>query len=337
MRKRYLLRFTPLESYFLGGENTFRVDERSKYFAISRSVPTATTILGTLRYILLEQNGALNTDGKYTPEQQQICNALIGPKSYCVGGENDFGKLQGVSPIFLTDGREFYIKTPQNCKASCIHTQYQAMAFREKKYATSFGCGIRFPLPEDYSTKDTVSEQSYMRLSDGKIVGDLFMPITKVGIAKSKQSNAFFKKTYFSLKNGFSFAVIAEFDADISIHDTFCHMGREKSAFLLQATETDMNIEQMIRDALAARTTSGFYYVFGDTFVQKAVSYSDFAMLQTEYVRMLRSQVKNNALNVTCSNAFYQLIRSGSVFYGDDLQNDFETHLGYNKIIKIEV
>jgi len=337
MRKKYLLRFTPLEPYFLGGENTFRVNQRSKYFAASLPVPSATTVLGTLRYLLLELNGALNSDGKYTPQQQQVCDALIGPKSYCVGGENKFGKLLSVSPVFLTDGEAFYIKTPLNCKVACLQTNYQAMELGQQQYATSFGCSLRFPLPGNYSAKDTVSEQSYMRLSDGKILNDLFLPVTKVGITKGKPDQAFFKKTYYSLKKGFSFAVIAEFDGDLSAENTFCHMGREKSPFLLQATETDLDIESEIKVSLAARSGTAFYYVFGDTFVQDPFSYSDFALVQTAYVRMLRSDIRNQALNVTCSDAFYQLLRAGSVLYGDDLHNGFETNMGYNKIINIEV
>lgn len=337
MSKKYLLRFTPLEPYFLGGENTFRVDERNKYFASSLLIPTATTILGALRYALLELTGTLNTNGKYTQLQKQTCDALIGPKSYCVGGENTFGKIKSISPVFLTDGEAFYVKTPLNCKASCIQTQYQAMELSQERYNTSYGNSIRFPVAGEYSTKDTVSDQSYMRLSDGKIFDDLFLQEERVGIAKSKHDKAFFKKTYILLKEGFSFAAIAEFEEDTPIRNTFCYMGREKSAFLLQAAETDIDIEAEIRTSLLKRTTTPFHYVFGDTFVQEEQSYSDFALLQTAYVRMLQSNIESSVLKVTCVNEFFQLIRAGSVLYADDIRNSFETNFGYNKIIKVEV
>ena len=337
MHKKYLLRFTPLEPYFLGGENTFRVDERSKYFISSLLVPSATTILGTLRYVLLEQTGMLRPNGKYTPEQKLACDALIGAQSYCVGGENAFGKLKSISPIFLTDGEALYIKTPQNCKAACTQMTYQAMELSQHRYATSCGSSIRFPLTDDYSAKKPVSDQSYMRLSDGKIFGDLFLREERTGISKSKPDKAFFKKAYISLKEGYSFAVIAEIEADVPLHNTICYMGREKSAFLIQVEETELDIEAEIRSALSARTTTAFYYVFGDTFLEKEVSYSDFAMLQTTHVRMLQSKVESSTLKVTCVNDFYPLVRAGSVLYADDLHNSFETNFGYNKIIEVEV
>lgn len=336
MNKKYLLRFTPLEPYFLGGENTFRVDERSRYYANSLLIPTASTILGALRYMLLEQTGNLNANGKYTDAQKQVCDALIGPGSYCVGGANTFGKIKSISPVFLTDGREFYIKTPQNCQSACTQTQYRALTLGQQRYTTSFGSTIRFPLSGEYSSKHTVSEQSYMRLSDGKILCDLFQSIDRAGISKGKLENAYFKKTYTSLRSGFGFAVIAEFEEDISIRDTFCYMGRERSAFLLQATETDMDIEARIRACLAPRTDTSFYYVFGDTFVEQDITYTDFALLQTAYTRMLRSRI-GSSLQITCTSEFYQLVRAGSVLYADDLRNGFETDFGYNRIIKIEV
>lgn len=337
MCKKYLLRFTPLEPYFLGGENTFRVDEANRYFASSLPVPTASTIIGALRYMLLELTGTLNTDGRYTDEQKAACDAVIGPKSYRVGGDNNFGKLLSVSPVFLTDGKDFYIKTPRNCKSSCTETQYQAIALSTERYTTSFATPIRLPLAGEFSAKNTVSDQSYMRLSDGLIFNDLFLQVEKVGISKAKLDKAFFKKAYISLKEGFSFAVIAEFEDDVLVQDTFCYMGRERSVFLLKAEPTDISIEEEIQTALAARTNTTFYYVFGDTFVQEQPTFSDYAMFQTAHVRILQSKIERSTLRVTCANEFYHLIRAGSICYADDIRNNFENNYGYNKIIKVEV
>lgn len=337
MSKKYLLRFTPLEPYFLGGENTFRVDERNKYYASSLLIPTASTIIGTLRFTLLELAGVLNTDGKYTAEEKRICDLLIGAGSYSVGRPNSFGKIKSISPVFLSDGKDIYIKTPQNCKASCVGDHYMAIELSQERYCTSFENPIRLPLPGEYSVKSTVSEESYMRLFDGKIVTDLFSWVERVGIAKAKSDKAFFKKRYVSLKKGFSFAVVADLEDDVPLRETFCHMGREKAAFLLSAEETDIDIDLEIQTALSSRTNTAFNYAFGDTFVFENQTFSDFAMLQTVYVRMLRSRVEGDALKVTCANDFYQLMRAGSVFYADDIQSGAETNYGYNRIIKIEV
>lgn len=337
MTKKYLLRFTPIEPYFLGGENTFRADETSKYYATSLFVPTATTIIGTLRYTLLKLCGVLNINGKYTEAEKQVCDALVGATSYTVGGNNDFGKIKSISPLFLMQGDDIYIKTPLNCKTDSNQSHYRAIRLGQQRYLTSFGTTIRFPLEEEYSTKQTVSDQSYMRLSDGAIVNDLFGQVERAGISKSKVDKAYFKKTYTSLKEGFSFAVVAEIEEDVPVRDTICHMGREKSVFLLHAQETDLDIEAQIKSSLARCTDDTFYYVFGDTFVLDGYTYSDFAMVRTEHIRMLQTQYTNNALKITCINRFHQIIKSGSVFYGDDACNDTQTQYGFNKIIKIEV
>ncbi len=334
MSRKYLVRFTPIEPYFFGGENTFRVEEKNKYYSSSLLIPSASTILGTMRYILLEQNGLLNTNRRYTNEEKEKCSALIGPHSYNARGSNSFGKIKSVSPLFLTDGKDFYVKTPLNCKSKSIKTQYEPITLSSVGFETSFG-STRFPAEEEFKSKNKVEANSYTRLSDKKIFNNLFLPYEKVGVAKAKNDEAFFKKKYFVLKDGFSFAIVVELEDDVVLENSLCYMGREKSAFILNVEETLVNIEKEISSSLGSVAEEGFFYFFGDTIVAEAATYSDFAMVDTENIRMLQTKTHKEILTTTCITEFYQVIKAGSVTYAQDIKNDNDTSYGFNKIIKI--
>lgn len=51
---KYLIKLRPLEPYFFGDENTFRIGEENRYYISSILTPAASIILGTFRYELLK-------------------------------------------------------------------------------------------------------------------------------------------------------------------------------------------------------------------------------------------------------------------------------------------
>ena len=64
---RYLLRFTPLEPYFFGNERGLKYpgnksQYQNLYFVRSENTPSQTTILGTLRFLVLQANGRSAND-----------------------------------------------------------------------------------------------------------------------------------------------------------------------------------------------------------------------------------------------------------------------------------
>lgn len=354
---KYLIRLTPLEPYFFGGENTFRIKEKNKYYISSLICPSAATIIGMLRYEILKQSGALRTDGKYTRAEKEKCNELVGESSYKVGQKNNFGKLKGITPVFLMNGEDAYIKTPLNHKAN--QTQYTPIVLDDEPYETSDG-EIRVPKEGEFKAKDTVGEDSYFNIRNREINKHIFKYVEKTSNAKAKNEEAFFKKKFCMLSKGFSFAVVADIDEIESANDTsnigreksllfhtsgeepyhdICYMGREKSAFSIQVKAMDFDIENKIKNALKGTVQQEFYYVFGDVFLKEPLKYSDFAMINTSPVRMLSSEIKEKegSLKISCISEVYQVIKAGSIFYADDLSNSAykESRFGFNKIIKI--
>lgn len=79
---QYLVKMTPLEPYcfgtdqsapYIGAEN----GGKGTYFIRSKALPEQTTLLGTLRCMILESQGLLKENFDYTPEErQQMAHAL---------------------------------------------------------------------------------------------------------------------------------------------------------------------------------------------------------------------------------------------------------------------
>ena len=117
---RYLVKMTPLEPYAFGTDQTFAfhgvaATGKETYFVRSNMVPEQTTILGMLRYIILEMEGLLKTDFQYSPEERAKMAACIGPESFRLSEKQkqDFGYIHEISPLFLMDGQNhIYIKNP---------------------------------------------------------------------------------------------------------------------------------------------------------------------------------------------------------------------------------
>lgn len=78
----YLIKLTPLEPYFFGGERNFSFGKSKKetkpsYYIKSLEAPSQTTLLGALRYAVLAASNALITD--YGDAlQREKCKELVG-------------------------------------------------------------------------------------------------------------------------------------------------------------------------------------------------------------------------------------------------------------------
>ena len=121
---KYLVKMTPIEPYAFGTDQTFQyhgVEATGKetYFVRSNQVPEQTTILGMLRYIVLEMEGLLNSDFHYTAEEREKMNSCIGRESFrfLQKEKQDFGMIHEISPVFLMDSKNhIYIKNPYHNK-----------------------------------------------------------------------------------------------------------------------------------------------------------------------------------------------------------------------------
>lgn len=332
MSNKYLVKLTPLEPYFFGDENTFRFGAKNNnYYISSKPVPPMTSIIGMLRYVLLQQNGQLNTDGMYKDTKLIKLKELIGEKGFTVGDNNDIGKIKYVSPLFLTDKESnFYIQVPFNKKGEI--EEFKAIELTKDKSKTSFG-EIRLPESNEFDVKKTVG-LSYMNSQTGKIIENPINWTERVGISKTKKEQAYFKKKYAHLDKAYSFAFLLDVDCDLK--DSVCYMGREKSAFAFSVEETTLKLE----DVINFKSNEPFWYAASDLILKENITYTDFAMVQTDSYRLLSSDFSNEKLSIKLDNVLYKVIKAGSVFYQDDIQSIkdclFKCNYGFNVLTKIE-
>ena len=327
---KFLIKLTPIGPYFFGDENAFRFGEKiESYYIKSLPVPPMTSVIGMLRYVLLEESGVIKVDGNYDKSSREKMNELIGENGYSVELENSMGKIADLSPLFIVDengGK--YIQTPLNHKTS--ENIYTPLAMRAETIKTSHG-DIKLPIMEEFNAKDTVGI-SYMNIRTKKIEKELFLEEERVGINKKKTDEAFFKKMYYNLKSGYSFAFVA--DIDFALKDTICYMGREKSAFKLTALPVEEKYD--VINEIQNNFDYSFSYAMSDLILKEKIKYSDYAMVQTGSVRMLKTEYDAGKLKIRRHETRYNVIKAGSVFMKcPDKDNFYKDAFGLNKIIEL--
>ncbi len=331
MSKKYLVRIKPLEPYFFGDENSIRFDNSNSYFVSSLNTPSAMTIMGMLRYTLLEQNGLLKTDGIYTADQLSENAKLIGSTSFKPGDDVEYGAIKGVSPLFLMKGDDIYIKTPLNHKTS--EAKYTAFKLGGS-VSTSFG-DIVMPLKNEFNAKSTVDDNSYTNICSGEIVCGLFRDFIKITNRKLSKENGFMKKVFKVLDKDFSFAITVELDENVKFNSSVCYMGREKSAFSLEVSD-GFDVCEQIKEGYIGKNFEGFSYAFGDMVLKSAPKYKSLAFVNSKNLRHLTTSGKNT---IICrSTVLHGVISAGSVIYlTDDIADGIDVlgndKFGINKII----
>lgn len=177
---QYLVKMTPLEPYcfgtdqsapYIGAEN----GGKGTYFIRSKALPEQTTLLGTLRCMILESQGLLKENFDYTPEESQQMAACIGPESFRFISEKKqkFGYIKEISPLFIISPEgHICIKNPLNNKAD---EGYDPMKMTDRTFETSEG-PVHLPMQDEYNAKEDYAD-GYYDLSSGRIYRDLFKKI----------------------------------------------------------------------------------------------------------------------------------------------------------------
>lgn len=331
--KTHRIIFTPSEPYFFGNEKTFRFSGSSysdqydnPYFIRSEALPSQTTLFGAVRYLLLS-----NRDPEFAsyPENYE---KLIGKDSFRITDTEvqEFGKIKNMSPAFLQfrkasvavpkadtiypeDG--IYVKTPlDHCIGNDIYTPFKRAPITEESE-----CPKR-EYSEDYNAKKGLSD-SYMNIETGKIIdsSEIFKTVTRVGISKKQGEDAYFKKEFYMLSDGWSFGVYLDHDFDDEyMHklDPVVFMGQNKSAFIVECVPEENELKKKVSEYLKSNTV----YCLGDIYVNSSI-YSNFtfAVTLTRDHRAYETIMdKDNSHRRICKGSkLHKLIRAGSVFWFD--------------------
>lgn len=254
----YLIKLTPLDKFFFGQKNTFG-DNKAKYFVRSSHFPQQTTLLGLLRYRLLQVAG-----DEVFKDNQIACPILageeIGKQSFSPFElqEQSFGKIKSLSPVFIMDklSGEYFVPVGKRYKRVEDQTYKLLSLSHEEGYP---------PLLEGYSPKEDLlscwmSAKGETLLSEE----DFFEADERIGIRKdykgATQDDAFFRQTFYKFKNfkkdkdtvtpaHFCFATLLETNEELNFlknEKSIVYLGGERQPFVMEVSEKtlDLSVKQ---------------------------------------------------------------------------------------------
>lgn len=344
---RYKILFTPLDSFFWGGEKTFGADNEN-YFVKSRFFPQQTTILGTLRFEFLQQNNLfIKTASGLSINDKNEAKRIVGNKSFDVDAKscNEFGMIKSLSPVFISykndNGNEddLYVM-PFDEELNLVFEKGNSLFNINKDF---------IPFYTNYNPKKSPQNCFIGRLKNTKLKTDIFIEKTQVGIQKdyagATDENSFFKQKALGLNNNFSFAVILETDINLPLlKPSFVKMGSNRSVFKMEINE---EFQYNTSEIFKPKSDRNRIVLLSDAFVSEDIhKFYDFAKINSISFRNIKTSesTKNFYANPKKGNDIsksekYNIIERASVFYVQDKDMiNFETqinkqylkNIGYN-------
>ena len=254
MSKKALVTFTPLDPYLFGGELTHGNGDGANYFSKGNALPQQTTLCGTLRHLLLKR-GFERGPNSFTPDDPRL---------------NDYGDLLSLSPLFLTNGNDYFLRQAiDQHEGSSVHQPFALSAELPNEW-------VLFDTGEPRNETDpTTTWQNAHRwegftpkkgLADGWVStngvvvesDDIFKVLVRPGIPKKEVQRpqatgpGLFKQQLYRLERGWAFCVLAEFaeGVDLTKLDNFTlPMGAEKSVFHICVKQTTQSLEEILPPA----------------------------------------------------------------------------------------
>lgn len=349
----YFITLKPKGAFYFGSEQNFAGGEN--YFALSRQFPQQSTLLGVLRYKLLEANNMLARDHGRKLDKAAIDH--IGPQSFIHESlelNHNFGAISHLSALSIFDGKNFFFP-----------------GHRDSGFK---GNGKK----EDHFQLDIKSSTPNLKGYDIKtwyppfVIGEGGKPIELTSIFKSKtqvgiyrttarypsdrkidedEEKGFYKKTSWVFQNrdwAFCFfAWINRTAGDKLIEFTsgngnLTPVGGEHSLFAMEVKEAEHLSQQWVDQAAKAHTMPSAFHraiLLSDTYANPEDLYklSHFAMAQPTPFRFMATSVEETENYFAIENPggktfkylkksmLFQLIQAGSVFYiKDDKVDEFK-------------
>jgi CRISPR-associated protein Cmr3 len=351
----YLVKLKPADKFFFGGEHTFGEDNET-YFVHSLPFPQQTTILGMIRRELLIQNG-LSEQGRARDNITDMnkAEAAIGKESFTIdyNGEQDFGWIKSISPVFLALGSRYYIKVPFDFDFS-----YKSL---DEEHA---GCLLGksrqkgfIPYLKGYSAKQEGLNDGFIHLDSHEKLsfGDVFIKVTQVGITKNNrrenEEKAFFKQTCYAFnkdrETGFAFLlelIDKSGNEPVKFENSFVMLGAEGNIFKMEVEKAvNLSFSHMFRFPAVSSQHASRIVLLSDTYVKEDMFEAcDFAMTRIISFRNIYSKSLTHFASRP-GKTRYCMVERGSVFYLKDckesekmLSNNNLQKIGYNifQIIK---
>lgn len=342
---KYLVKIKPLEPYTFGGENGFSYEEieyNGSYYMNSKNLPEQTTLIGTMRYLLLQSEGALKSNFQYSPEEKERMEKICGKDSFQFEQENqEFGYIKELSPMFLIDHEEdIYIQNPY-CNKISEKTGFSPIQLKEA-VESSMGT-INFPVSGEsgYEGKQGFA-RGYICITNEKkeIKQDIFSTQTFSGNNLGLEEDGYFKREAISMKDmAMGLYITLDEQAKELPKKTIVFMGKKGCAFQIvsKKVEDAITLDKQAESFFEKfNTKEPWYYCLSDVFIKEDVTYKNFAIVETKKMRNLAT-IYINAKFMKKRQRQYQLLQAGSSFYKEapELKESYLTRMGYNHIIKI--
>lgn len=237
----YKILFTPLEEYFFGDEGSFTSKiEESKYFLISKDMPSQTTVFGLMRYMGLKH---VKGDFDYTFLEKKENEEHIGKYAFDMEKatencfENTYGKIKRMSSVFIHENNggisRIYVSLPKDASNEMKENEENKKQGDDRKNYTSIlkdklttiktGNGNKL-LPENFNHKKGILN-GYISIDGGycyknkeireengngnKILTEIFRSIKRSNIRiydeeereKNDKMSSLFKREYKNFHN----------------------------------------------------------------------------------------------------------------------------------------
>ena len=372
---KYCVELTPLEPYFFAGERSFGFGKEKKknynnYFIRSEILPSQTTLLGTLRYVILKRMYLLSDQNSQTSQE------LINQQAFYVGQSSfdmslqkqNFGKIVFVGPLFLKDTDEnIFVKTPYHQDPTDLtklklrnlnhHVSLELMQGTLSGQTSNENVSTMKMLDKIVLKDEWKVRSSFVSLNENKKIvptNTIFDSVTKVGINKNATENGYFKKEYWYIKD-YKMCFYVDLENDQKFIDKMnfpideiVYLGMGKSAFKFKMFEESDNLDSKVKTYIKSNDDSIIYYALSDIYVdyKKIIKYCDLILNDTKTFRNLKTvQNSKNYYNRYRQGDLCNLICSGSVFFvKEKYEKDFENEIkqesfrkiGFNQIIKLE-
>ena len=315
---RYLVTLTPLEPFLFGGDNTFGKlmnDEEKKetpdagtYLVKSRQFPQQSAILGMIKKEIMIQSGVLTRKvrGEWVDKEiKDRAKELVGVQKFDIlqNKEQNFGAIKEISPIFLMQKNQSYIK---------------------KVAIDKYQDGLLL----NYNPKENIYDNFVCIQTDkSKKEDDIFKSIEQTGNKKGGAENSLFKKTSYLLKDDFKFAFYLE--CDYELQNSIITLGADRSSFKMEV-EVDKN-------TLNYKDKNDYLVLLSDAYITIPLKQNcEFAITSEISYRSLINKKHVSKHNEFKKSEKVFLYEKGSIFIEpkqellDNLDNKNLKKVGYN-------
>ncbi len=324
--KRYLVRLTPIDAYFFGGEVTFGDNLATQNYRVrSNYLPQQSAVLGLMRYEILRQNGCL-FNGKPTEEEKKKANELIGEKGFDpTQPQTSYGIIQRISPLFVENRREKRFYTPlsldYNINVSFDGTIKALYNGKEKPLPILDGYNAKTYDNYLFWCSPGVSRNGTDNAFKKIPVDEIFIETEQVGIQKHGGDDAFFKQTLIRLDDKYNFAFTVDVDGELQTNPSaIVPWGGNQSRFKIEIEEINDGFDFCTYFKQLSRENR--LLLLGDAFIpddeRDTIDFIWGNCIDNRYI--IRNIKDGRSWGKPPKSKLFQLQSRGSVIYQKDIE-----------------